>query len=94
VLQAALTASARVLAKCRISAEGRIGENWTEAEGEFCLPVTLCWWCGVRAPGVRTLILNAIVWTAGRDVPKDSVRVKLPDRASFKPAAVEPPKKP
>jgi type 1 glutamine amidotransferase len=42
---------------------------------------------------LRTLILNAIVWTAKRDVPKDGVRVKLPDLATFKPTAVEPPVK-
>jgi type 1 glutamine amidotransferase len=42
---------------------------------------------------LRTLILNAISWTAKRDVPKDGVRVKLPDLATFKPAAVEPPVK-
>jgi type 1 glutamine amidotransferase len=42
---------------------------------------------------LRTLILNAIVWTAKRDVPKDGVRVTLPDLASFTPAAVEPPAK-
>ena len=40
----------------------------------------------------RTLILNAIVWTAKREVPKDGVRVKLPDLATFKPAAIEPKK--
>jgi type 1 glutamine amidotransferase len=39
---------------------------------------------------LRILILNAIVWTAKRDVPKDGVRVKLPELATFKPAAVEP----
>ncbi|MCI0705529.1 MAG: ThuA domain-containing protein [Planctomycetia bacterium] len=42
---------------------------------------------------LRTLILNAIVWTAKQDVPKDGVRVKLPDLETFKPAAVEPPAK-
>src|SRR4029079_2907283 len=42
---------------------------------------------------LRALILNAIVWTAKQDVPKDGVRVKLPDLATFKPAAVEPPAK-
>ncbi|MBN9121578.1 MAG: ThuA domain-containing protein [Planctomycetes bacterium] len=42
---------------------------------------------------LRTLILNAIVWTARRDVPKDGVRVKLPDLMTFKPTAVEPPAK-
>jgi type 1 glutamine amidotransferase len=39
----------------------------------------------------RTLMLNAILWTAKLDVPKDGARVKLPDLADFKPAAVEPP---
>lgn len=39
----------------------------------------------------RILILNAILWSAKRDVPKDGARVKLPDLAEFKPAAVEPP---
>jgi hypothetical protein len=42
---------------------------------------------------LRTLILNAVVWTAKRDVPKGGVRVNLPDLATFKPAAVEPPAK-
>jgi type 1 glutamine amidotransferase len=42
---------------------------------------------------LRTLILNAIVWTALQEVPKGGVRVKLPDLATFKPAAVEPPVK-
>ena len=39
---------------------------------------------------LRTLILNAIVWTAKRDVPKDGVQVNLPDLTTFKPASVEP----
>jgi type 1 glutamine amidotransferase len=42
---------------------------------------------------LRTLVLNAIVWTAKQEVPKDGARVKLPDLATFKPAAVEPPAK-
>jgi hypothetical protein len=42
---------------------------------------------------LRTLILNAIVWSAKREVPKAGVKVELPDLASFKPAAVEPPAK-
>lgn len=42
---------------------------------------------------LRTLILNAIVWAAGAEVPKAGVRVKLPELTEFKPAAVEPPKK-
>jgi type 1 glutamine amidotransferase len=41
----------------------------------------------------RTFMLNAILWSAKRDVPKDGVQVKLPDLAEFKPAAVDPPKK-
>lgn len=42
---------------------------------------------------LRMLILNAIVWAAKRDVPKDGVRVALPELTAFKPAAVEPPMK-
>jgi type 1 glutamine amidotransferase len=43
---------------------------------------------------LRTLILNGIVWSAKLDVPSDGVRVKLPDLATFEPAAVEPQLKP
>jgi type 1 glutamine amidotransferase len=39
---------------------------------------------------LRTLILNAIVWAAKLDVPKDGVRVKLPELTAFKPDSVEP----
>jgi type 1 glutamine amidotransferase len=39
---------------------------------------------------LRTLILNTIVWAAKKDVPKDGVRVKLPELTTFKPAAVVP----
>jgi type 1 glutamine amidotransferase len=46
-----------------------------------------------RQDDLRTLILNAIVWAAKRDIPKDGVRVQLPELTAFKPAAVEPPKK-
>jgi type 1 glutamine amidotransferase len=42
---------------------------------------------------LRTLILNAIVWAAGAEVPKAGVRVKLPELTEFKPDAVEPKKK-
>jgi type 1 glutamine amidotransferase len=42
---------------------------------------------------MRTLILNGIVWAAGAEVPKEGVKVTLPDLAEFKPAAVEPVKK-
>lgn len=48
-----------------------------------------CW----QIDDLRTLILNAILWTAKQEVPKDGVRVKLPDLTTFKPAAVEPPAK-
>ena len=40
---------------------------------------------------LRTLILNAVVWSAKQEVPKDGVKVKLPELATFKPDAVEPP---
>lgn len=46
-----------------------------------------------RNDDLRTLILNAIVWTAKREVPKAGVKVEPPDLAVFKPAAVEPPAK-
>jgi type 1 glutamine amidotransferase len=46
-----------------------------------------------RLNDLRTLILNAVVWTATQEVPKDGVRVELPDLATFQPAAVEPPVK-
>ncbi|MGL4462123.1 MAG: ThuA domain-containing protein [Planctomycetia bacterium] len=39
---------------------------------------------------LRTSILNAVVWTAKREVPKDGVKVDVPDLAAFKPASVEP----
>lgn len=39
---------------------------------------------------LRTLILNAIVWSARRDVPKAGVSVKRPDLAAFQPVSVEP----
>lgn len=42
---------------------------------------------------LRILILNAIVWTAKKDISANGVRVSLPDLATFKPAAVEPPMK-
>jgi type 1 glutamine amidotransferase len=40
---------------------------------------------------LRRLILNGIVWSAKLEVPKEGVQTKLPDLATFKPAAVEPP---
>ena len=40
---------------------------------------------------LRRLILNGIVWSAKLEVPKEGVATKLPDLATFKPAAVEPP---
>jgi type 1 glutamine amidotransferase len=43
---------------------------------------------------LRTLILNGIVWSAKLDVPAEGVRVKLPDLATFQPAAVEPAPRP
>jgi type 1 glutamine amidotransferase len=40
---------------------------------------------------LRTLILNAIVWSAKQEVPRDGVKVRLPDLATFRPDSVEPP---
>jgi type 1 glutamine amidotransferase len=40
---------------------------------------------------LRMLIMNGIVWSAKLYVPAEGVRTKLPDLATFKPAAVEPP---
>jgi len=40
---------------------------------------------------LRRLILNGIVWSAKLEVPAEGVKTKLPDLATFKPAAVEPP---
>lgn len=39
---------------------------------------------------LRKCILNGIVWSAGVQVPKDGVKVKLDDLAQFKPDSVEP----
>jgi hypothetical protein len=43
---------------------------------------------------LRMLILNAVVWSAHREVPVDGVRTNLPDLAAFQPAAVEPQPRP
>lgn len=43
---------------------------------------------------LRKLILNGIVWSAKLEVPKEGVVTKLPDLATFKPAAIEPPAQP
>jgi type 1 glutamine amidotransferase len=43
---------------------------------------------------LRTLILNAIIWTAKQEVPAGGIQVKLPELTKFKPDSVEPiPKK-
>jgi hypothetical protein len=34
---------------------------------------------------LRTLILNGIVWSAGRDIPADGVRVTISDLTQFSP---------
>ena len=39
---------------------------------------------------LRTFILNGIVWTAKRPVPKSGVQSDLPDLTTFKPESVEP----
>ncbi len=43
-----------------------------------------------RVDDLRTLILNAVVWSAKLDVPSEGVKTTLPDLAQFQPAAVEP----
>lgn len=46
---------------------------------------------------LRRFILNAVVWTAGQQVPATGVQSDLPELADFKPESVEPiprPKKP
>jgi type 1 glutamine amidotransferase len=39
---------------------------------------------------LRMLIMNAIVWSARREVPADGVKTNSPDLAAFEPAAIEP----
>jgi hypothetical protein len=39
---------------------------------------------------LRTMVLNAIFWSAHLDVPADGVKAKLPNLTTFRPAAVEP----
>jgi type 1 glutamine amidotransferase len=39
---------------------------------------------------LRMMIMNAIVWTAKREVPADGVQTKSPDLAQFQPASIEP----
>jgi hypothetical protein len=34
--------------------------------------------------------MNAIVWTAKREIPAGGVKTKSPDLAAFEPASVEP----
>jgi type 1 glutamine amidotransferase len=47
-----------------------------------------------RVDDLRMLIMNAIVWSAKRDVPAEGVKTAAPDLARFEPAAVEtPPRK-
>jgi hypothetical protein len=43
-----------------------------------------------REDDLRMLIMNAIVWTAQRDVPAEGVRTTLPELSTFAPASVEP----
>jgi type 1 glutamine amidotransferase len=40
---------------------------------------------------LRTLILNGITWTAGREVPAAGVHTPKPDLAAFHPQAIDPP---
>ena len=39
---------------------------------------------------LRTLILNAVVWTTGTELPKTGVKSPTPDLAAFGAKAIEP----
>ena len=43
-----------------------------------------------KVDDLRKLILNGIVWSAGREVPPTGVKSQLPDLSKFKPESVEP----
>ena len=43
-----------------------------------------------RQAELRKLIMNGIVWTAGRDVPTDGVETPEPELAAYRPASVNP----
>ncbi len=43
---------------------------------------------------LRRFILNGIVWTAQREVPKEGVKTTLPDLETFKPVSVDPKPRP
>jgi type 1 glutamine amidotransferase len=47
-----------------------------------------------RVADLRMLIMNAIVWSAKREVPAEGVKTPVPDLARFEPAAIEPPPRP
>ena len=42
-----------------------------------------------RDDDLRTLILNAIVWTAKKEIPQDGVQTAAPELKAFEPGAVE-----
>lgn len=47
-----------------------------------------------KLDSMRTLILNACVWSAGAEIPAAGIQVKLPNLTDYKPDSVEPgPKK-
>ena len=43
---------------------------------------------------LRTLVLNAVCWSAKLEIPAEGVRCSLPDLATFEPTSVEPQPKP
>lgn len=43
-----------------------------------------------RQDDLRKLIMNGIVWTAGRDLPIEGVETPAPDLALFSPASIDP----
>jgi len=44
-----------------------------------------------QSEDLRRLIMNAIVWSAKRNVPAEGVKTPSPNLAQFEPAAIEPP---
>lgn len=43
-----------------------------------------------RQEDLRTLIMNGIVWTSGRDVPEQGVRTPAPDLGHYQPVSIDP----
>ena len=46
-----------------------------------------------RVDDLRVLVMNAVAWTAGREIPEDGVQTPEPELEQFEPEAVEPKRK-